>query len=56
MPDGRQAQQDGERGHGRGASGFGNTAGVTGGSEEAAARPATRTVALGDSGMVDTFA
>lgn len=55
VPDGRQAQQDsGRRSHGgpAGSAGFdnGNVAAGDG------ARPATRTVAVGDRGMVDTFA
>ena len=57
MPDGRQAQQDqaasSSRGFGRGAGRGDN--GV-GGVDDAAARPVTRTVTLGDRGMVDTFA
>ncbi|MCC2970813.1 flagellar hook-length control protein FliK [Massilia sp. IC2-476] len=55
MPDGRQAQQDGERRNQGGASGFGN-GGTNAVSEDNAARPATRSVALGDNGLVDTFA
>lgn len=55
MPDGRQAQQDGERRHG-GGGGFGNAGGTLAASEDGAARPATRTVSLGDNGLVDTFA
>jgi flagellar hook-length control protein FliK len=55
VPDQRQAQQDGgERRNGGG--GFGNGSGTVAANDEAAARPATRSVALGDSGMVDTFA
>ena len=55
VPDGRQAQQDsGRRSHGgpAGSAGFdnGNVAAGDG------ARLATRTVAVGDRGMVDTFA
>lgn len=56
VPDGRQAQQDGERRNQGGGSGFGNAGGNNAVSEEGAARPATRTVALGDNGLVDTFA
>ncbi|OON61038.1 hypothetical protein B0920_19075 [Massilia sp. KIM] len=58
VPDGRQAPQDGERrsaGHGGGVGGNGRD-GAAQGTAEAAAPRATRTVALGDSGMVDTFA
>jgi flagellar hook-length control protein FliK len=55
MPDGRQAQQDGERRHG-GAGGPGNAGGTVAVGDDAAARPATRTVSLGDNGLVDTFA
>lgn len=55
-PDQRQAQQDGERRNG-GGGGFGNVGGTAAANDDGAgARPATRTVALGDSGMVDTFA
>jgi len=54
MPDGRHAQQDGERRNGGG--GFGNGPGPDAANEEAIARPAARTVALGDNGLVDTFA
>jgi flagellar hook-length control protein FliK len=55
MPDGRQAQEQAARqsrgfGNGRGRGDNGNTA------DDAAARPVARTVALGDRGMVDTFA
>ncbi len=55
MPDGRQAQQDGER-RNNGGGGVGNGAGTVAANDEGAARPATRTVALGDNGLVDTFA
>lgn len=55
MPDGRQAQQDGERRHG-GAGGPSNAGGTVAVGDDAAARPATRTVSLGDNGLVDTFA
>ena len=55
MPDGRQAQQDGERRHGHGG-GVGNAGGTVAAGDDAAARPATRTVHLGDNGLVDTFA
>ena len=55
MPDGRQAQQDGERRHGNGG-GLGNVGGTTAAGDDAAAQPATRTVHLGDNGLVDTFA
>lgn len=55
MPDGRQAQQDGERRHGNGG-GFGNAGGTVAANDDGAARPATRTVSLGDNGLVDTFA
>ena len=55
MPDGRQAQQDGERRHGNGG-GPGNAGGTVAVGDDAAARPATRTVSLGDNGLVDTFA
>lgn len=54
-PDQRQAQQDGDRRNG-GGSGFGNAGGSLAAGDEAAARPATRTVSLGDNGLVDTFA
>ncbi|QOY93577.1 flagellar hook-length control protein FliK [Massilia sp. UMI-21] len=54
-PDGRQAQQDGER-RPSGNGGFGNAGGTAAANDENPARPATRSVALGDSGMVDTFA
>jgi flagellar hook-length control protein FliK len=55
MPDGRQAQEQSARqsrgfGNGRGRGDNGNT------DDDAAARPVARTVALGDRGMVDTFA
>lgn len=56
VADGRQAQQDsGRRSHGGGAAG---SAGFDNGNAAAGdgARPATRTVAVGDRGMVDTFA
>ena len=56
MPDGRQAQEQAaqsQRGFGRsGGRGDNAVAGV----DDAAARPVTRTVTLGDRGMVDTFA
>lgn len=55
MPDGRQAQQDGERRHG-GGGGFGNEGGTVAANDDGAARPATRAVNLGDNGLVDTFA
>jgi flagellar hook-length control protein FliK len=55
MPDGRQAQQDGERRQG-GGGGFGNAGGTAAVNEDDAARPAARTVMLGDNGLVDTFA
>ena len=55
MPDGRQAQQDGERRNG-GGGGFGNAGGMTTAADDHATHPAARTVRLGDSGMVDTFA
>lgn len=55
MPDGRQAQQDGERRHANGG-GLGNAGGTVAAGDDAAARPATRTVSLGDNGLVDTFA
>lgn len=55
MPDGRQAQQDGERRHANGG-GLGNAGGTLAAGDDAAARPATRTVSLGDNGLVDTFA
>ncbi len=55
MPDGRQAQQDGERRHGNGG-GLGNGGAAGAATEDGAARPATRTVSLGDNGLVDTFA
>jgi flagellar hook-length control protein FliK len=56
MPDGRQAQEQAARnssgfgGNGRNRGDNGNAA------EETAARPVTRSVTLGDRGMVDTFA
>jgi flagellar hook-length control protein FliK len=56
MPDGRQAQEQAARnssgfgGNGRNRGDNGNAA------DDTAARPVTRTVALGDRGMVDTFA
>lgn len=56
MPDGRQAQQDQAAQSGRG---FGRASGRNDGdvaAVDAAARPVTRTVSLGDRGMVDTFA
>lgn len=56
MPDGRQAQDQAaqsSRGFGR-ASGRGDSG--AGGVDDAAPRPVTRTVTLGDRGMVDTFA
>ena len=55
MPDGRQAQQDGERRHASGG-GPGNAGGTVAAGDDAAVRPATRTVSLGDNGLVDTFA
>lgn len=55
MPDGRQAQQDGERRHASGG-GLGNAGGTVAAGDDAAVRPATRTVSLGDNGLVDTFA
>ncbi|KFI08716.1 flagellar hook-length control protein FliK [Massilia sp. BSC265] len=55
MPDGRQTQQDGERRNG-GGGGFGNAGGTVAANDDGAARPATRTVSLGDKGLVDTFA
>lgn len=58
MPDQRQASQDGERRGNGGASGLngnGRDAGGNGNSTESAPRSA-RTVAVGDRGMVDTFA
>ncbi len=54
-PDQRQAQQDGER-RNNGGGGFGNAGGTAAASDDSAARPVTRTVALGDNGLVDTFA
>jgi len=56
MPDGRQAQDQqaqSSRGFGRGTGRGDNS---VGGVDDAAARPVTRTVTLGDRGMVDTFA
>jgi flagellar hook-length control protein FliK len=57
MPDGRQAQEQAARnnsgfggGNNRGRGDKVNTV------DEAAARPVARAVALGDRGMVDTFA
>jgi flagellar hook-length control protein FliK len=56
MPDGRQAQEQAARNSG-GSSGNGRGRGDNGNAvDEVAARPVTRTVALGDRGMVDTFA
>ncbi|MEX5746710.1 flagellar hook-length control protein FliK [Massilia sp. X63] len=55
VSDQRQAQQDGER-RNHGASGSGNAAGGAAANEDNTARPATRTVVLGDNGLVDTFA
>ncbi|TQK07521.1 flagellar hook-length control protein FliK [Herbaspirillum sp. SJZ107] len=56
MPDGRQAPDQ----QAPSSRGFGRTAGRgddrVGGVDDAAARPVTRTVTLGDRGMVDTFA
>jgi flagellar hook-length control protein FliK len=55
MPDGRQAQEQAARN----SSGFGNNSRGRGDGnvvEEAATRPVTRSVTLGDRGMVDTFA
>jgi len=55
MPDGRQAQDQSAqsgRGFGRGSGNGRNELDVA----DAAARPITRTVSLGDRGMVDTFA
>lgn len=54
-PDQRQAQQDGGRRDG-GGGGFGNVGDAATASDDGAARPATRTVILGDNGLVDTFA
>ncbi len=56
VPDGRQAQQDGER---RGHSGHGGNPGVDSGNAAAVnetTRTATRTVAVSDRGAVDIFA
>jgi flagellar hook-length control protein FliK len=56
MPDGRQAQDQAaqsSRGFGRAAGRADKGAGDV---DDAAARPLTRTVTLGDRGMVDTFA
>ncbi|MFC0253126.1 flagellar hook-length control protein FliK [Massilia consociata] len=55
VPDGRQAQDGERRGNGGGNGDAGN-GGTLADAGDTAARPATRTVALGDSGMVDTFA
>jgi flagellar hook-length control protein FliK len=58
MPDQRQASQDGERrgnGGAAGLNGNGRDAGGSGNVNESAPRSA-RTVAVGDRGMVDTFA
>jgi flagellar hook-length control protein FliK len=56
MPDGRQAQEQAARNSG-GSGGNGRSRGENGNAvDEPAARPVTRTVALGDRGMVDTFA
>jgi flagellar hook-length control protein FliK len=55
MPDGRQQEQAAQSGRGFGrSSGRGN--GGTDSVADVAARPVTRTVTLGDRGMVDTFA
>jgi flagellar hook-length control protein FliK len=56
MPDGRQAQEQAARNSG-GFGGNGRNRGDNGNAaDDAAARPVTRTVTLGDRGMVDTFA
>jgi flagellar hook-length control protein FliK len=55
VADQRQAQQDGER-RNHGGNGAGHVAGATGSNDDSAARPVARTVKLGDSGLVDTFA
>jgi flagellar hook-length control protein FliK len=56
MPDGRQAQEQAAR-NGGGFGGNGRNRGDNGNAaDDAAARPVTRTVTLGDRGMVDTFA
>lgn len=59
MPDGRQAQDQAaqsSRGFGRSGRGAGRGDDGAGGVADTAARPVTRTVTLGDRGMVDTFA
>jgi len=56
VPDGRQAQQDGDRRGGGNGGGFGNAGGTAAAGDDSTARPATRTVSLGDNGLVDTFA
>jgi flagellar hook-length control protein FliK len=55
-PDQRQAQQDGERRNSAGGGGIGNAGGTLAAGDEPAARTATRTVSLGENGLVDTFA
>jgi flagellar hook-length control protein FliK len=56
MPDGRQAQEQAAR-NSSGFGGNGRNRGDNGNAvEETAARPVTRSVTLGDRGMVDTFA
>jgi flagellar hook-length control protein FliK len=55
VADQRQAQQDGERRNG-GGNGAGHLAGASAANDDSAARPVTRSVRLGDSGLVDTFA
>jgi flagellar hook-length control protein FliK len=58
MPDGRQAQNQDQAARNGGGFGSGNRRGDDKSATVAdtAARPVTRTVALGDRGMVDTFA
>jgi flagellar hook-length control protein FliK len=55
VADQRQAQQDGERRNG-GGNGAGHLAGASAANDDSAARPVARSVRLGDSGLVDTFA
>ena len=55
MPDGRQQEQAAQSGRGFGR-GNGRNSDPVGGVADSAARPVTRTVSIGDRGMVDTFA
>jgi len=55
MPDGRQQEQAAQSGRGFGR-GNGRSNETVGGATDSAARPVTRTVSIGNRGMVDTFA